>query len=92
MGQPFLIDPTAGLIYTFDFSDEVPAGVSVTAIAIVAPAPLTTSGKTDDLPNKQTRVLISGAIHGQTYQVEATATLSNGETVPLSATLRGWNS
>jgi len=91
MGQPLLIDPVAGLIYTFDFSAEVPSGASVTGITVTAPSPLVASGKSDDLPNKLTRVLISGAAHGGIYQVEATATLSNGETLNQAATLRGWN-
>ena len=92
MGQPFLIDPDAGLIYTFDFSADVPSGVNVTAITVTAPSPMTANAKTDDLPNKQTRVRLGGAVHGSTYQVEARATLDNGETVPLTATFRGWNS
>lgn len=92
MGQPFLIDPDAGLIYTFDFSSEVPSGVSVTSITITAPSPLVVTGKTDDLTNKSTRALLSGAVHGMVYQVEARAVLNNGETIPLTASFRGWNS
>lgn len=92
MGQPFLLDPDAGLIYTFDFSSEVPSGASITSITITAPAPLTVTGKTDDLPNKTSRALLSGAVHGMVYQVEAKALLNNGETIPLTASFRGWNS
>lgn len=92
MSQPYLIDPDSGLIYTFDFSSEVPTGVSVTSITITAPAPLVVTGKTDDLPNKSTRALLSGAVHGAIYQVEAKALLNNGETIPLTASFRGWNS
>jgi len=84
----FVKAPADELIYQFDFSAEVPAGVSVSSVTIVAPAPLTVSGKTDDLPNKASKALFSGGLHGGIYECVGTATLNNGEKIDESFTLR----
>lgn len=79
------------LLYTFDFSAEVPSGTTVTQIDYVVPAQLTQFADSDDLANKKGtagfRVGASGK-HGMTLQVEAKATLSNSEKVPKYLTIR----
>lgn len=88
MGNLYVKAPTEELIFTFDFSNEVPAGVSVSSVAIPTPTGLTLSGKTDDLPNKTSKVLVAGGTHGSVYEVTATATLNNAEKIVQSFTLR----
>jgi len=79
------------LLYTFDFTNEVPAAVTVTAIDYVVPVQLAQFADSDDLANKKGTIGLrkgtSGA-HGQTLQVEAKATLSNNEKVPKYLTVR----
>lgn len=78
------------LAYTFDFSDVVIAPATVTEIIVTAGG-LTAFNQTDDLANKKTTVGLKGAVHGETYNVQARATLSNGEKLPKDATFVGFN-
>ena len=82
------------LIYTFDFSAEIPAtspATSVSSVTVTVPAELTKVGQTDDLANKRTNVLLkaaAGGKHGMSLQVEAKATLSNTEKIVQYMTVR----
>lgn len=78
------------LLYTFDFSADVPVGATVTAIDYVIPSGLTGYVDSDDLGNNKGTIglRVNTAKHGQTYQVEAKAILSNTEKVPKYLTIR----
>lgn len=80
--------PGAALVWTFDFSADVPSGVTVSAITTTVPTGLARDAESPDLTNKKTLVRISSGTHGQTYRVKSVATLSNGETVEGFLTLR----
>lgn len=90
MNDLHLLPVEGEIAYTFDFSDVVIAPATVTAIVITA-GDLTAFNQTDDLANKKTTVGLKGAVHGVTYNVQARATLSNGEKVPKDATFVGFN-
>lgn len=87
------------LFYTFDWSDVVPAMSPLVTISSVAytlpsntsPQELTTFDTSEDFGNYLSSVGLQGAVHGKTYQVQAAATLSNGEVVVKDITVRGFN-
>jgi hypothetical protein len=81
-------DPAAELNWEFNFSAELPASTTVTAINTTVPAGLTEELETPDLANARTVVRISGGTHGQLYDVRSVATLSNGEELVGTLTLR----
>jgi hypothetical protein len=80
------------LLYTFDWSVDVPAGVSMSAASYIIPAALEKFTQVDDLANKKSTVGFrsnaGAAKHGQTFVVEAKATLSNSEKPPKYLTIR----
>lgn len=78
------------LNYTFDFSDAIAGSVTLDSVAFSVPSPLTYT-QANDLANKKSTAQITGALHGFTYQVRAIGTLSSGELVPKTLTLRGFN-
>lgn len=77
--------------FTADFTLEVPVGVTVSNIAFTIPPPLSSFAISPDLANKKSTVGLQGAVHGVTYQVRATATLSSGEDIVENVTVRGFN-
>lgn len=77
--------------FEVDFSAKVPVGVTVSNIAFTIPAPLSSFAITPDLANKKSTVGLQGAVHGATYQVRATATLSTGPEIVENFTVRGFN-
>lgn len=79
------------LLYTFDWTDVVPAGVAITAVDYVVPSPLVQFADADDFVNKRSTIGLRSSVHGQTCQVRAVATLNNGDKVPKNLTVRGFN-
>jgi hypothetical protein len=79
------------LLYTFDWAAEVPAAVTIISVAYVLPSPLTQFASSEDFGNKKSTIGLQGALHGETYQVRATATLSNTEQVVKNLSVRGFN-
>ena len=92
------------LLYTFDWTAEIPASSPLTTISSVAysvpsaaasPAPasdvLTFFTTSNAFSSYQATIGIQNAIHGKTYQVQAAATLSNGEVVVKDITIKGFN-
>lgn len=79
------------LAYTFDFSAEVVAPVTLASVVITVQSPLTKGTQQDDLGNAKSIIIIKGAVHGQVYNVQAVGTLSNGEKIPKDATFIGFN-
>ena len=90
----FQLLPVGGeLYYTPDFSADVPEDVTVSAIAFtVEPAAsLTLEAQADDLASCRSSIRVSGSQHMRHYVVKAAATLSNGETLVRSISIRGFN-
>ncbi len=86
-----VLGPSGKLLYTFDFTDEIPAGQTLTGVAFTVPPPLAVYATSPDLANKKSTVGLQSSVHGGTYQVRADGTLSNGEIIPKTLTVRGFN-
>lgn len=91
MPDLILLPVEAELAVVFDFSDMVIAPATLISVTVTAPAPLTLFGQTDDLPNNRTTIGVKGALHGETYVVQAIGATSTGEKIPKDATFQGWN-
>lgn len=88
----FQVIPVTGkLLFTVDFTDQVPTGVTVTQVIWSAVPALTLNGQSNDLANKKSSIRAELPSHGVTYQVKAVATLENGEEVPKFWTGIGFN-
>jgi hypothetical protein len=84
--------PVEGVyFYTFDFTDSLPATVTVTACAFTITPSITLAGQIDDFVNNKSTIKVSGALHGVTYNLQAKATLSNTESCPKDVCLVGFN-
>jgi hypothetical protein len=86
--------PVGGhLFYTPDFSADIPAGAAITGIAFtVEPSGgLALSGQSNDYGSGQASIRASGATHGVSYVLKATATLDNGEVIPKNISVIGFN-
>lgn len=79
------------LLYTFDWSAEIPGAATMSAIDYVLPTGVTQFADADDLVNFRGTGGFEGFAHGQTYQIVAKATLSNSEVIPKTLTVRGFN-
>lgn len=88
MAEIQLKTPDADLVYTFDWSDDIPDGVLLQGVVHMVPAPLAIVLEQTDPVSKLSTVQISGGVHGKTYLVKALATLDEGEDVPGMFTLR----
>lgn len=62
---------------------------TIASVAYTAPAGLTVTGQGNTSTTSAFR--ISGMAHGLTYQVEAQATLSSGETLNRNVPIRAFN-
>lgn len=80
--------PDADLVYTFDWSDDIPDGVQLDSVVHLVPAPLEIELEQTDPATNRSTVQISGGVHGKTYLVKALATLTEGEDIPGMFTLR----
>jgi hypothetical protein len=81
----------AGLFYTFIFTDDLPDGVTVTNCTFTITPSITLSNQSDNFGSDASTIKVSGAEHGVNYNLQAKATLSNGETVPKDIVLVGFN-
>lgn len=84
-----LIDPGDDATFQMDWSDALADGVTLSSVSHSVPAPLVKVTETTSSPMSYVRV--SGAQHGQTYLVEASATLSTGEVLNRQFPLRCFN-
>jgi hypothetical protein len=80
--------PAATLAYQFDWSEEVPNGVSLLAVSHQVPNPLVLVAQSYDATALISKVSIAGGVHGGIYVVCAYAQLDTGEYVPGQFTLR----
>jgi hypothetical protein len=91
MSDVQLLPTEAEFVYTFDFSAEVVAPVTLASVVITVPLPLTKGTQQDDLANAKTLIIIKGAVHGERYMGQAIGTLSNGEKIPKDVIFVGFN-
>lgn len=90
MSNVILFNPSDNALITFDWSDVLPATVTVSSVTYTAPAPLTATPGVVASP--QSQVKITGAVHGAIYQINGQATLSNGEVINRVFPIRAINS
>lgn len=83
-----LVDPSDVVVISFDWSGALPTGVLVASVSHSVPSPLTLVFQSTVPVDALSTAKISGMLHGGTYQVQATATLDNGETINRAATVR----
>lgn len=83
------VQRTDGVLdYTFDWSDDVIAPLTLSSVAHTVPDGLTLSSETTNSVGLTSTVFITGGVHGSTYLIKALATLSNGVAVPGEAMIR----
>jgi hypothetical protein len=87
-----LINPSDQLVITFDYSNELASGITLTSATHTVPSPMTKVSESFDTANALSQVKVSGAVHGQTQMIGGQATLSNGEIINRQFPVRGWNS
>ena len=75
--------PSEKLIYTFDFSERIDSGVTISTATVdselVSGDASTLVITSVSIDGENVVCFIAGGINGRTYGVEATANLSNGE-------------
>jgi hypothetical protein len=84
-------------LYTFDWTSDLPSAsplptissVSYSIVPSYSPQRLYAVSTSEDFSNYRSSVLLAGAVHGETYQVTAACTLSNGEVLKEGITIRG---
>lgn len=81
------------LLYTPTFEGQVPDAAKVTGITFsVEPSgSLTLDTQTNDLANSRASIRASGAAHGRSYVLKASAVLDNGETLVKAIGIKGFN-
>lgn len=83
-------DPGDQAIVTFDWTDVLPASVTVSAVTHAVDSTLTIVSESSTTTTSS--VKLSGAVHGGLYMVSGSATLTNGEVINRQFPIRGWNS
>ncbi len=90
--------PVEGEItYTFDFTDSLPAEVTVLSVAFSislqsgSPLSPSLSAQVDNLAENKSTIRVSGLTHASVHVLQGKATLSNGEVIPKDVVLRGLN-
>lgn len=86
-----VVDPQDVPWLTFDWSEFLPAGVTLGEVEHAVPAPLQRESQATDAGAKSSRLKVSGFVHGGLYVIEARSTLSNGETFERSMTVQAFN-
>ena len=81
-----VISPADESIIEFDWTNELPASVTVSSVVHTVPAPLAKMSEATVSPLSQVKT--SGAVNGRRYEIGAVATLSNGEKVGATLIVR----
>lgn len=85
------------MLYTVDYTAELPTGVTLTAVAwTISPqtgSPLapTLGSQSNDYANAKSSIKVSSLTHAQTYVLQSKGTLSNGEVIPKDISLVALN-
>lgn len=82
-----LTSPGTSLVFTYDWSSDVGNGVALVSVVNTLPSGLALELEQIDIPNAQSSVQVNSSVPG-IYLCRALATLSDGEVVPDSFTLR----
>lgn len=90
MSNIVLFNPGDAALITLDWSDVLPAGVTLSSVVHTLPAPLTKLGESTSSP--QSQVKASGGVHAAMYQIAGAATLSNTEVINRVFPVRFMNS
>jgi hypothetical protein len=81
--------PVDNGVITFDWSEILPAGITLVSVLHTPDAPLVKGAESTAAP--LSTVAVTGAAHGGLYNVEGKATLSNGEVIAQKFRVLGWN-
>lgn len=81
----------AAYFYTENFTGSLPESVTVTACVFTITPSITLAGQVDDFANNKSTIRVSGQLHGVSYNMQASATLSNTETLVKDICLIGFN-
>jgi hypothetical protein len=90
MSNVVLFNPSDNAFVTFDWSDVLPSGVTLSSVAYTLPAPL--SGVPGPISGTLSQIKLTGAVHGDIYQIAGAATLSNTENINRVFPVRAINS
>ena len=91
MNDSQVLPVEGALLYTADFTDSLPATVTLVSCVWTCSPSLTLASQVDNLPAAQSTIKVSGGTHGIVYNLQAKGTLSNGEVVPKDIALLGFN-
>lgn len=79
------------LFYTFEFADQLPAGVDISNVSFSITPSITLDAQSNDFGNDQSSIKVSGAEHGVRYNLQAKALLTNDEYIVKDVCLIGFN-
>lgn len=85
-----LFDPGDNAVVTFDWSDVLPATVTIASVTHSVDLPMSKVSESNTTTTSS--VKLSGAEHAGLYMVSGAATLSNGEVLNRQFPIRGWDS
>jgi hypothetical protein len=86
-----ILDPADTANASIEWSDLGNATIVSVAYTPIAGVTLTPQGVTGTGSGTVSTVRVSGMVHGRTYQIEATATLSTGETLNRNIAIMAFN-
>jgi hypothetical protein len=80
--------PGSKLIYTFDWSEDVPVGASVDHVDYTSQSNITFANAALDVASSLSSVEVIGGVHSDVAVIQADCTMTNGEVIPAQFTLR----
>ncbi len=87
-----LKDPDADLLLTFDWSDVLSDGVTLSLVANSIPLPLTLANEATESSEAISRVDVVGGVHAGMYTLTLVATLSDATMITRKWPIRVFNS
>lgn len=92
MAGPLLFKPADVGLVTFDWTDVLVDGVTLSAVTHYVPSPCTKGTEDTFAGQGKSQVQVSTVPHGFVGSVSARASLSNGETAEKDYPIRGFSS
>lgn len=90
-GGIWVIDPDVPAWCEVDWSGVLPQGVTLSSVSYSVPDELTADDTAIDENAEKWAIHLDGATHGAMYQIPLIATLSDAQTISLTAPLRCFN-
>lgn len=90
-GGVWVVDPDAPSFCEVDFSDVLPTGVNLASVARTVPTGLTEQDAVTDTVGGRFALKLTGMQHASMHQIQLVATLSNAQTIAVTAPLRAFN-